>query len=474
MDDAFRFRTVADYANAYRSGATTPDVIAARLLDACANSERGEMPMRFFIAQDEADLRRQARAATDRWARGCPLGLLDGVPVAVKDELDQLPYPTTVGTTFLGGAPAIADAHAVAQLRAAGALLCGKTNMQEIGLGATGINPHHGAVRNPYDPERISGGSSSGSAAVVAAGLSPIALGADGGGSIRIPAGVCGVVGLKPTFGRVSEFGAIPLCWSLAHVGPLAASVQDAWLCLQLIAGADRRDPNTLRQPRLDDSASRGSIEGLRIGWCPRWNEHAAPAVLAEVRRAIDRLCASGARLIELEFNTLPWVRPVQYITIACEMAAAQYENRRRHKNDYAADTRVLLELASQFSAVDFLRAQRVRSEVAQEFAKALSKVDVLATPTIASPAPALRTDALSSGESDSDVLDQLTAFSFPANLTGQPALSVPVGYVDELPVGLQLIGAHWAEATIVRVARSVELAVRVRPPRVLYDLLDR
>ena len=201
----FHFPTVIDYAAAYRAGRTTPSEVAERFLAAIESADAANPPLRAFIAVQAADVRRQAAEATERIRTQRPLSLWDGVPVAVKDELDMLPYPTTVGTRFLGHTPAAADATVVAKLRGAGALLLGKTNMHEIGLGVTGQNPHHGTPRNPYHPDHYTGGSSSGSAAAVAAGLCPVAIGADGGGSIRIPAAFCGVVGLKPTFGRVSE-----------------------------------------------------------------------------------------------------------------------------------------------------------------------------------------------------------------------------------------------------------------------------
>lgn len=240
----FAFRTIRDFGEAYRSGATTPAEVAERVIDALYTSDRSAQPLRAFISFNEEDIRAQAKAATARWRAGAPIGPLDGVPVGVKDELDQAGYPTTVGTRFLGRSGAAQqDATAVARLRAAGALLIGKCNMHEIGIGTTGLNPHHGPARNPYDLGRCTGGSSSGSAAAVAAGLCPVALGADGGGSVRLPAALCGVFGLKPTFGRVSESGAAPLCWSVAHIGPLAATAHDAALVQALIAGPDPRDP---------------------------------------------------------------------------------------------------------------------------------------------------------------------------------------------------------------------------------------
>ncbi|MDY7031409.1 MAG: amidase, partial [Thermodesulfobacteriota bacterium] len=226
----FRFTTVHDYAKAYREGKTTPSEVARKVLDVIEMSNTISSPLCAIIAVDSRDVLRQAEAASDRIKNKQALGVFDGVPVAVKDQIDMVPYPTTVGTSFIGGSPATKDATVVARMRAAGALLIGKANMHEIGIGVTGLNPHHGTPRNPYKPDHFTGGSSSGSAAAVAAGICPVALGADGGGSIRIPSSFCGLVGLKPSFGRVSEHGSAPLTWSLNHQGPLAVTATDAAL----------------------------------------------------------------------------------------------------------------------------------------------------------------------------------------------------------------------------------------------------
>ncbi len=233
------FATTRDYAEAYRTGATTPMQIAERVLDAIADSNAREPTLRAIIASNRDDVLAQARASTQRWRDGKPLSIFDGVPVAVKDEIDMMPYGTSVGTKFLGKSPAQQDATVVARMRAAGALLIGKANMHEIGIGVTGLNPHHGTTRNPYNPAHFTGGSSSGSATAVAAGLCPVAIGADGGGSIRIPSAFCGVVGIKATYARISEFGAAPLCWSVAHLGPIGATAEDVALAYTIIAGAD-------------------------------------------------------------------------------------------------------------------------------------------------------------------------------------------------------------------------------------------
>ena len=468
----FKPTTRADYVDAYHEGSCTPVDVARRVLEFSDKSDGRTPPMRFFIAQDAKDLQRQAQQSADRYEQGAALSPWDGVPVAVKDEIEQVPYPTTVGTTFLGTAPATRDATVVARLRAAGALLIGKTNMHEVGLGVTGINPHHGSARNPYDPGHVTGGSSSGSAAVVAAGLCPVAIGADGGGSIRIPAALCGITGIKPTFGRVSEEGAFPLCWSVAHVGPLTATVEDAAQSLALVAGPDPADPNTMGQPALElDGLSRG-VKGLRLGWCESWNRKASGPMQDACKAAVEHLVQQGAQLVQVEVEHLELVRLVQLITIGVEMAAAAYELRREHKQDYGADTRLLLEIASKVPAVDYVRAQRLRSLIARGFGDVLSRVDSLVTPMTVTGAPPLLPDAEIAGQSDDQVLEDLTTYSFAPNLTGLPALTVPVGYdPDGLPLGIQLIGRHWDEALLLRIGLVLEQHLPRQRPQVHYDL---
>jgi Asp-tRNA(Asn)/Glu-tRNA(Gln) amidotransferase A subunit family amidase len=470
----FRPVTVADYAAAYKERRTAPVDVAQWLVQAVADADRARLPLRPFIAMDAGDLMGQAAAATDRHSAGRPLGPLDGVPIAVKDEIDQAGYPTTVGTRFLGREAAERDATAVGRLRAAGALLVGKANMHEIGLGTTGINPHHGSARNPYDPERITGGSSSGSAAIVASGLCPIAIGADGGGSIRIPASLCGVSGIKPTYGRVSETGAAPLCWSVAHIGPLAGTLTDAALALDLMSGPDPRDPNTAGQPPLDLGEEIGNMQpnvaGLRVGWCEQWAAKARPDVRNACREALDGLGKAGAEIREVRIDHLDLVPMVEMITIGVELAASQAEHRRQHQQEYGADTRLLLELASQISGVDYVRAQRLRTRIAEAFARALNEVDLLASPATAITAPPLPPAAERDGLQDDAVLDALTAFSFAGNLTGLPAVVLPVAHDSRgLPIGLQLMARHWDERSAIHAGLVVERAAPRQAPQVLF-----
>ncbi len=472
----FRPETAVDIARAYREGKTDPVKVAERCLDIVRQSEQREPAMRLLIAQRQDDLMQQAEASAERFRRGEPRGPLDGVPVAVKDELDQVPYPTTVGTRFLGTEPASADAEAVARLRATGALLLGKANMHEIGLGVTGLNPHHGSARNPYDPARATGGSSSGSAAAVAAGLCPIAVGADGGGSVRIPAALCGVVGLKATFGRVSEHGAAELCWSVAHVGPIGATVADVALGYAVMAGPDPKDPNTLRQPEPDfDEVAQQDLSGLRLGYYRPWFEHAEPTVVSACEKLVGKLTEAGAELRDIAIPELGVLRTAHLITIISEMATAHLQHHARHRQAYALDTRLNLALARKLQAYDYVHAQRHRARLCRHFARAFAEVDAIVTPATGRTAPPLPLDALQSGESNLAVTDAIMRFSPAANLVGFPAIAVPAGY-DELglPVGLQIMGRPWQERVLLRIAAVAEQQVTRRPPKAHYRYLER
>ncbi len=465
----FRFETVADFHQAYREGSLTPLEVAQRVSAAIAASEALPQPLRAFIARDPADLQAQAEASAARWASGVPLGPLDGVPVAIKDELDQVPYPTTVGTRFMGTAPVTTDATVVGRLRAAGALLIGKANMHEVGIGVTGLNPHHGAARNPYDPSRITGGSSSGSAVAVAAGFCPVSVGADGGGSVRTPASLCGVVGLKATWGRISEQGAAPLCWHVAHVGPLGATVADAAAAYAVMAGPDPLDSWSLKQPavhldRLDDR----DLSGLTLGVYRPWFEDAEPGVVAACDQGVAALEAAGAQVRSIVIPELSNMRVAHLVTIASEMVASQLPFDARHRKDYGLDVRMNFALARDFSAADYVHARRHRNRFTQAMLAQMAQVDVIVTPTNGCTAPPLRNDALPDGESDLETLDRIMRFVTLANLVGFPALSVPCGTDEQgLPVGLQLMGRPWEEALLFRLGRVVEAAATRLAPQV-------
>jgi Asp-tRNA(Asn)/Glu-tRNA(Gln) amidotransferase A subunit family amidase len=470
----FRFETVSDFARAYREGRATPESVARRYLAAVKQSDEATPKLRAITATLEEEVLKQARASTERFQRKAPLGPFDGVPVAVKEELDVVPYPTTVGTRFLKNVATV-DATVVARLRAAGAIIVGKANMHEIGIDTSGYNAHHGTARNPYDPNHYTGGSSSGSGSVVAAGLVPVAIGADGGGSIRIPSALCGIAGLKATWGRVSEAGAAPLCWSVAHVGPMASSVRDVALTYALIAGSDPRDPNSQKQPPPSlDGLGDTNVRGLRIGIFRPWFEHASAEVVERCRGALKVLEERGATLVDVEIPDLEWGRIAHAVTIISEMATGVDPYDREHRTEYAPAVRLTLALARVLNNRDYIRAQQVRTRLSNHFRRAFEQVDVIATPTTATTAPAIRPDALAFGESDLDMTSALMRYVFPTNLTGHPALSVNAGYdAKGLPVGLQLMGRPWEEHLLLRVGEVVEQSVERRAPKVHFRLLE-
>lgn len=459
---------------AFRDGRDTPSAFAERLLAALDKQEAGDPPLRAIVALDRETFLAEAAASTGRWAAGEPLGPLDGVPVTIKDETHVKGYPTTIGTSFFGKTPATEDATVVRRLREAGALIFGKANMHEIGIGVTGANPHHGMPLNAYAPGHAPGGSSSGSASLVSAGLCPIALAADGGGSIRIPAAFCGQFGLKPTHGRISEHGAVPLCPSVGHLGPIASNAADLLLAYEVFAGPDPADPASLAQPPVTRPSPRQceSLEGLTIGLDPAWFGLADEAVTKPVRALLDQLVETGATLQEIKVEGLAALRQVQLVTIATEMAQHQSIAGAPRLRDYGRDVRLNLALARALRATDYLQAQRLRRDLCDHIQELFESVDLIVTPMTACLPPAIPEAVVRGGESNLGLLDRIMRFAPLANVTGIPALTVPSG-VDEggRPSALQLFAPAWREDRLLRAAFVAERlvtmppAVRATPP---------
>ncbi len=470
----FRFLSAFDYAAAYRAGKITPDEVAQNILEAIEASDKANPPLRAVIASYRNDVLRAAREASIRFKNGKPLSVLDGVPIAVKDEVDMAGYPTAVGTSFLGKEPAQQDSAVVERLRAAGALLVGKTNMHEIGIGVTGLTPHYGVARNPYNVRHFTGGSSSGSAAAVAAGLVPIAVGADGGGSIRIPAAFCGVFGLKPTFGRVSERGAFPLDWSVAHLGPIAATASDLALGYGAMAGADLNDPHSLHQPAPTlEGWNTPHLRGVKLGVYRKWFEHAEKGIVEACEITLKRFVEMGAEIREVVIPELELNRVAHTVVIVSEMAQAMSHTYKEHRREHGLDVRVNLALGNAFTARDYVQAQRARTRVIRHFDEALRETDAIITPTTAIPAPTIPNAALPRGESDLTTTIEIMRFVTAANMTGLPAVSFPVGYTQSgLPIGMQAIGKAWQETLLLRLALNAEAFVERKKPQIHYQIL--
>jgi Asp-tRNA(Asn)/Glu-tRNA(Gln) amidotransferase A subunit family amidase len=474
VTQGFRHASVVDYARSYRSGVTSPIEVAQHIIDAVEDSNQLNPPLRAIIKSDKGDVLRQAKDSASRIAAGSARSVLEGVPVAIKDELDMLPYTTSVGTRFLGKEPPTEDSAAAARLRAAGALLIGKANMYEIGIAPMGNNPINGFARNPYNPTHDSGGSSSGCGVAVGAGIVPLAIGADGGGSIRVPASLCGVVGLKATFGRISEFGAASLCWSVGHVGPLGATALDAAIGYTLCAGPDSRDRFTISQPPVElDDFHNTDLSGIIIGIYEPWFQDADPDVVKQCEATMQVLEQAGAVCKAVDIPGLEESRLAHAVTILTEMATSMNPYHDKHRTDFAHPTRVNLVLAREFTNIDYINAQRIRTEALATWQRVLSEVDVVMTPSVACTVPKLTPGSESYGESDLYTVTSLMHYMIPGNFCGLPAISFPAGYDQQgLPVGIQAIGRHWDEQLLLRIAHTAEQSIERREPAVCYHPL--
>lgn len=402
--------------------------------------------------------RERARQADEELARGDGRGPLHGIPIAVKDLFYTKGVRTTGGSNLFQDQVPDHDATVVEWLRAGGAVLVGKTGMHELAYGITSSNPHYGAIRNPWDRDRIPGGSSGGSGAAVAAGMVAMAMGSDTGGSIRIPAAYCGVVGLKPTYGRVSRYGAMPLGFSLDHMGPLTRSVRDAGAVLNVIAGHDARDETSSRRavenyvPDLEPL-----LRGVRIGWPENFYfERLDAEVDAAVRAAFRTAESRGAEIVAVRVPDMAAMNTVARVILMAE-ASALLEPYLEQRDRIGADVMALLDQGRLVPATDYINAQRLRRAMQREFAGLWTRVDCLFTPTAPITAPRIGETTVSLGGQDEDVRLATTRLVRAINLLGLPAVSVPCGEDRRgLPIGLQIVGPPFAEGPILRVAQAL------------------
>jgi aspartyl-tRNA(Asn)/glutamyl-tRNA(Gln) amidotransferase subunit A len=402
--------------------------------------------------------RERAKLADEELARGEGRGPLHGIPIAVKDLFYTKGVRTTGGSKLFESHVPDHDATVVEWLRGGGAVLVGKTGMHELAYGITSSNPHFGAVRNPWDRDRIPGGSSGGSGAAVAAGMVAMAMGSDTGGSIRVPAAYCGVVGLKPTYGRVSRYGAMPLAFSLDHMGPLTRSVRDAGAVLNVIGGYDPRDETSSRRAAenyVPDLAP--SLRGVRIGLPENFYfERLDPDVDAAVRAAFHSAEARGAEIVPLPVPEIAAINTVARLILMAE-ASALHERHLEQRDLFGADVLALLDQGRLLPATDYINAQRLRRGMQREFARLWKRVDCLFTPTTPITAPRIGETAATICGLDEDVRLATTRLVRAINALGLPAVSIPCGADRRgLPVGLQIVGPPFAEALILRVAQAL------------------
>lgn len=428
------------------------------LVQACFERiEKLDGKINSFITLTAESALKQAAAAERSIRRGeSHTRKLLGLPLAVKDLFETKGIRTTVGSRFFQTYIPQADAAVVENLYKAGAIILGKHNMHEIALGLTTVNPHYGACHNPWALDRIPGGSSGGSAAALAAGFCLGALGSDTGGSIRVPAALCGVVGFKPTYGRVSLRGAIPLSWNLDHAGPMARCVLDVAILLGVIAGYDPEDPVSADVP-VEDCIT-GIQEGVR-GWriALADDEHfsqADPHVLQAVRRAAQIFEELGARVEAVPFPRAAEAYQANSLMVVSDAAAFHRQRLDDQPDEFGRDVRSRLMSGRAYSSTQYSLARRVQVEIRQQSEQFFKRFDILLTPTSAVSAPLIE---------GPDAIEQarlLTRFTAPFNLTGQPAISLPCGFSpDRLPIGLQLVASAWHEKDLLRAAYAYEQA---------------
>ncbi len=437
--------TITELAPLLKQGRVSPvEVTRAALERIAAENPR----LNAFLTVLEESALREARRAEEEIRRGRYRGPLHGVPLSVKDLFSTRGVRTTAGSRILADFVPRADAKAVRRLRAAGAVLLGKTALHEFAYGITNNNPHYGPTRNPHDPSRIPGGSSGGSAVAVAAGMGFASLGTDTGGSIRIPAALCGVVGLKPSFGRVSLHGVVPLGRSLDHVGPLARSVEDAALVLEAIAET---------KPRGWRQIGAGA-RGLRLGVPENYFfERIKEDVERAVRDALARLEGSGARLVRVK---VPNAREATLASrkILLAEAAAYHRRWRARRAEYGEDVRRLLEMGEALPARELAWARKVRAQFSRDLAPLFGRVDVLVTPTTPATATLIGQDTIEIGGQSEDARLSMTRLVRAFNMAGVPAMSVPCGRDRQnLPVGMQIVGKRGDEAVVLRVGLAWE-----------------
>ncbi len=442
---------ITELSERLRSGRTSP----VELLDAYLDRIDRHDPALAAFVHINAAARAAAEEAHAAIREGGWKGPLHGIPIAVKDNYLTADMPTRAGSEVPLDLPQ-EDGAAVARLRAAGAVFIGKTRMHEFAWGME--TP---PARNPHDADRVPGGSSGGSGVAVAAGFAAAALGSDTGGSIRIPASLCGCVGLKPTFGLIGRSGIVPHSWSLDHAGPLAASVADAALVAAVMAGSDRDDPGSARRAADGWSGALGAgVQGMTVGVCrTHFFEGLDAEVEASIEAAIRGLAAAGARVVEFE---VPELSAALGAIFAVELASSATYHLPRLRDGsvarFAPDVRLLVEMGRLVSAVDYLQAERYRRHLGQRFAAIFRDVDAVVSPTMPLTAWRVGQREVTIGGRSESVLAVSWRLTHPWNLLGAPAISVPFG-VDraKLPIGVQVAAAPWNEKAMLRVATGIE-----------------
>ena len=452
--------TISEVAPLIQAGEVSPVELTQAALD---EAERRQPALNSFITIMREQALAQAEAAEEALSRGEYLGPLHGVPIGIKDNIATGGINTTLGTKVLRDHVPDEDAEVVRRCKAAGAIIIGKENLEEFAAGATSNNPHYGAVHNPWNVDHIPGGSSGGGGANVAAGVTFASLGTDLGGSVRLPGAFCGVVGLKQTFGRVSQRGLLVTSFNGDHIGPMTRSVRDSTLVLQAIAGYDPLDPSTVPVP-VDDYAliMEHGISGLTMGIPSNYYyDHLDPEVEAAVRRAIAALEELGVATREVSVPSMQYAGALRFSSMA-DSVVTHEPYITSNREDYGPDT-LYRTLAGQFVlGRDYSKAMKVQRIIKEEHARVLQDVDFLITPTTPLPAPRIDAATIEAEGRQQKVRGpgsgHVSRNTSPMNATGFPAITVPCGFSElGLPIGLQFIGRPWEEGNLFRIANAYE-----------------
>ena len=423
-----------------------------------AESVQGKLNLFITILYDHA--RKAAQEAENEILQGIYRGPLHGIPYAAKDLFFTAGIRTTCGSKILSDFIPKENATVIDRLTSAGAILIGKTNMHEFAFGTTNRNPHFGDAKNPWNPSCMTGGSSGGSAAAVASSCALMGLGTDTGGSIRIPSALCGTVGVKPTFGRISKYGVYPLAWSLDHPGPMTKTASDAAIVLSCMAGCDPKDPCSRQVPAEDFfTALTGDIRGVRAGVPDSFYFDAIdPEVKIRTESALESLKDLGAEIRPVSIPDLEEAAVATLIILTAEASACLEKFHRTRRDDIGADVRERLDIGALYLATHYIKSQRIRRKIQENFARVFTEVDVLVTPGVSIPAPALDVAAVRLDGSDIPVGVALTRCTRIYNLAGLPSVAVPTGVSEEgLPVGLQVAGKPFSEAALLRIADAYQ-----------------
>ena len=415
-----------------------------------------------FITLLADQARKSARQAEKDIQAGRYKGPLHGIPVALKDLYNTGGVRTTSGSRIFDTFIPTEDCTVAAKFHQAGAILLGKLNMHQFAYGPTGENPDYGHMHNPWNPDMVTGGSSGGSGSAASAGQCTITTGSDTGGSIRIPAALCGIVGLKPTYGLVSRYGLSSLSWSLDHPGPMTRTVEDTAITMNVIAGHDPKDVASAKVDIPDyTSALTGDVKGLRIGIVKEYFEAPLdPQVRKAVMDAISLLESMGAEIKEVSYPMFNQSQAISSTVLMAEATAYHRDLLEKDGHQLYEPVRQRLEAGLFISAAEYLRAQQARSIFDQQGRRLLDEVDLLAGPTEPVTAPEILASKVMAGEQEVGVVGALTQYTRPYNINGFPAISVPCGFSDDgMPIGLQLAGRPFDELTVLRAAHAYEQA---------------